>query len=51
MAFEELRALWLVVRREYVHRVKSLSFLASTVAAPMLFLALERHLRSLQCHG
>ncbi|MBV8054589.1 MAG: ABC transporter permease, partial [Deltaproteobacteria bacterium] len=40
MAFEEWRALWLVLRREYVHRVKSLSFLASTVAAPLLFLAL-----------
>jgi ABC-2 type transport system permease protein len=40
MALEELRALWLVLRREYVQRVKSLSFLASTVAAPLLFLAL-----------
>jgi len=40
MAFEELRTLWLVLRREYVQRVKSLSFLASTVAAPLLFLAL-----------
>jgi len=40
MAFEELRALWLVLRREYVQRVKSFSFLVSTVAAPMLFLAL-----------
>ena len=40
MALEELRTLWLVLRREYVQRVKSLSFLASTVAAPLLFLAL-----------
>jgi ABC-2 type transport system permease protein len=40
MAFEELRALWLVLRREYVQRVKSLSFVASTVAAPLLFVAL-----------
>lgn len=40
MAFEELRALWLVLRREYLQRVKSLSFLASTVAAPLLFAAL-----------
>jgi ABC-2 type transport system permease protein len=40
MAFEELRPLWLVLRREYVQRVRSLSFLASTVAAPLLFVAL-----------
>jgi len=40
MPFEELRALWLVLRREYVERVKSFSFLASTVAAPALCLAL-----------
>src|ERR1700730_413475 len=40
MVFEELRTLWLVLRREYVQRVKSLSFLASTIAAPLLFLAL-----------
>jgi ABC-2 type transport system permease protein len=40
MAFEELRALWLVLRREYFQRVKSPSFLVSTVAAPLLFAAL-----------
>jgi ABC-2 type transport system permease protein len=40
MPFEELRALWLVLRREYAERVKSSSFLASTFAAPALFLAL-----------
>ncbi len=39
MAFEEIRAVWLVLRREYVERVKSFSFLASTFAAPLLFLA------------
>jgi ABC-2 type transport system permease protein len=37
MRSEELRALWLVLRREYVERVKSFSFLASTFAAPVLF--------------
>jgi ABC-2 type transport system permease protein len=40
MGFEELHALWLVLRREYVERVRSWSFLASTVAAPVFFLAL-----------
>ncbi|MBV8357326.1 MAG: ABC transporter permease [Deltaproteobacteria bacterium] len=40
MALEELRALWLVLRQEYVQRVKSPSFLVSTIAAPMLFLVL-----------
>jgi ABC-2 type transport system permease protein len=40
MAFEELRALYLVLRREYLQRVRSASFLASTVAAPVLFVAL-----------
>jgi ABC-2 type transport system permease protein len=40
MPFEELRALWLVMRREYAWRVKSFSFLASTLAAPALLLAL-----------
>jgi ABC-2 type transport system permease protein len=40
MTLEELRALWLVLRREYVQRVKSPSILASTVAAPLLLVAL-----------
>jgi ABC-2 type transport system permease protein len=40
MRFEELRALWVVLRREYVERVKSFSFLATTFAAPALFVAL-----------
>lgn len=40
MSFEELPAVWLVLRREYLERIKSFSFLASTFAAPALFLAL-----------
>jgi ABC-2 type transport system permease protein len=39
MTSEELSAMWLVLRREYLERVRSLSFLASTFAAPALFLA------------
>ena len=40
MQFEELHAVWLVLRREYAERVRSSSFLASTFAAPALFLPL-----------
>ncbi|HKV56179.1 MAG TPA: ABC transporter permease [Candidatus Binataceae bacterium] len=37
---EELHALWLVFRREYVQRVTSTSFLVSTLVAPLLFIAI-----------
>jgi ABC-type Na+ efflux pump permease subunit len=40
VVLEEARALWLVLRREYVERVKSTSFVASTFAAPALLLVL-----------
>jgi ABC-2 type transport system permease protein len=39
MTCDELRAFWLVARREYGQRVKALSFVISTFAAPILFLA------------
>jgi len=40
MRFEELRTLALVLRREYVDRVRSVSFLVTTFAVPAMFLAL-----------
>jgi ABC-2 type transport system permease protein len=40
MILNELRALWLVLRHEYLERVKSFSFIASTFVAPVLFMAL-----------
>jgi ABC-2 type transport system permease protein len=38
MAIEELRAVWLVFRREYILRVVSLSFIVTTVMTPVLLL-------------